>query len=216
MKRACLAVGVLVLSAVLLGGTGESRHFQLPFNMRAAAAAVAATAVISGTPLNADAIISDGPTTYIAARSGGRVGGRAPAPRAAPRAAPSVRSNTNIYIAPTPSYGYGGYGYGGYGYRGPSFGPFGFSTGSFALDAGIGVAELLVREQQRQAFLQNQIKVQRELGKDAATIDQLQREVEAGNARLKELEQQVAAGKQAPAPAQAAAPAPAQALAPAP
>merc|ERR1712118_371147 len=102
------------------------------------------------------------------------------------------------------------------GYRGPSFGPFGFSTGSFALDAGIGVAELLVREQQRQAFLQNQIQVQRELGKDAATIDQLQRGVEAGNARLKELEQQVAAGKQAPAPAQAAAPAPAQALAPAP
>ena len=33
---------------------------------------------------------------------------------------------------------------------------------------------------------------------------------------IKELEQQVAAGKQAPAPAQAAAPAPAQALAPAP
>ena len=59
-KRACLAVGVLILSAVLLCGTGESRHFQLPFSMRAAAAAVAATAVISATPLNADAIISDG------------------------------------------------------------------------------------------------------------------------------------------------------------
>jgi hypothetical protein len=163
--------------------------------------------------LPADAIITDGPTTFIAARSGGRVGGRAPM-RSAPRpSAPRTQNynsgpRTNINVI-TPGVGvyprYGGYGYGGYGGYGGGFGygPFGFSTGSVGLDVGIGVTEMLIREQQRQAFLQNQIQVQRELGRDAATIDQLQREVEAGNARLAELEQKISAEK-AQAPSQAA------------
>jgi hypothetical protein len=134
--------------------------------------------------------------------------------RSAPRSAPRVqnynsapRTNINV-ITPGVGYGgyrggYGGYGYGGYGYGGFGYGPFGLSTGSVGLDVGIGVTEMLIREQQRQAFLQNQIQVQRELGRDAATIDQLQREVEAGNARLAELEQKISAEK-AQAPSQAA------------
>merc|ERR1719353_1211253 len=116
--------------------------------------------------------------------------------RSAPRSAPRVQNynsapRTNINVI-TPG---GGYGCGGFGY-----GPFGLSTGSVGLDVGIGVAEMLIREQQRQAFLQNQIQVQRELGRDAATISELQREVEIGNSRLAELEQKLAAEKgQAPA-----------------
>merc|ERR1712216_214383 len=123
---------------------------------------------------------------------------------ASSRSYSAPRTTNNIYIQPSVVPRYGGYGYGGYGYGGIGYGPFGFSTGSVGLDVGIGVAELLIREQQRQAFLQNQIQVQRELGRDAATISELQREVEIGNSRLAELEQKLAAEKgQAPAQAPA-------------
>merc|ERR1719488_421720 len=138
-----------------------------------------------------------------AARAGGRVGGRAPS---VSRSAPSrSTSTTNVYTAPparttnvyvSPGYG-GGYGYGGYG--GYGYGG-GISTGTYL---GISLVETLIREQQRQAFLQQQLRTQQELGKDQAMIQQLQMQLQEQNAKVEGLKSQQAAGGSGSAPAPA-------------
>lgn len=123
-----------------------------------------------------------------AAKSGGRVGGgggfRA---RSAPRAPvgggsagfarPSV---TVIQTAPSMPFGYGyggGFGYG-FGERLPAVshahldaGGFGMSPGTALGLTAIEIAESLVREQRRQAFLQEQLRIQQQLGKDQGQVD---------------------------------------------
>jgi len=134
-----------------------------------------------------------------AARSGGRVGGRAPVSRSAPSRAPSAISqpHTNVYVSPAPVYGggmgmgygggygggmgmgYGG-GYGG-GFGGGGFGGGGISTGTYL---GISLVETLIREQQRQTYLQQQLRTQQELGRDQAQIAQLQAELAAQSVKV--------------------------------
>lgn len=128
-----------------------------------------------------------------AARSGGRVGGRAPssAARSMPRGGASYAPRggasyaprtTNVYVAPSMGYGYGmGYGMG-YG---------GISPGTYL---GLSLVETLIREQQRQAFLQQQLRTQQELGRDQAMIQQLQAELNAQNAKVEGLKAQQAGG----------------------
>jgi len=116
-----------------------------------------------------------------AGRSGGRVGGRAPAMRSAPSRsyAPRTSSRTNIYVSP--GIGYGGFGYGGvfpgYGYGfggGPGLGTY----------LGLSLAETFLREQQRQAFLEQQLRTQQELGRDQAQIAALQQQLEVQRSRV--------------------------------
>merc|ERR1719379_3197168 len=114
------------------------------------------------------------PMSAEAGRSGGRVGGRAPAPRAptVSRPAPAAMAprTTNVYVAPSPmgmGMGYGGYGMGG-----------GSGVGLYL---GLSVAEAFLREQQRQAYLQQQLKTQQQLGADQAAIQQLQQELAMQN-----------------------------------
>jgi hypothetical protein len=123
-----------------------------------------------------------------AARTGGRVGGRAPVSRSAPRPAAASRSysapSTNVYVNPAPRVyvspgigygGFGGYGYGGYGYGG------GVSPGTYL---GISLVETFMREQQRQAYLQEQLRIQQQLGQDQAKIAQLQNDLAQQNAKV--------------------------------
>jgi len=128
-----------------------------------------------------------------AARSGSRVGGRAPVSRSAPSRSAPAPQHTNVYIAPAPVYG-GGYGYG-YGGGGGFFGG-GISTGAYL---GLSLVDTLIREQQRQAYLQQQLRTQQELGKDQAMIAQLQAELAAQNAKVEGLRAQQ---QQQPATAQ--------------
>eukprot|EP00427_Karlodinium_veneficum_P017746 CAMPEP_0169140850 /NCGR_PEP_ID=MMETSP1015-20121227/43884_1 /TAXON_ID=342587 /ORGANISM="Karlodinium micrum, Strain CCMP2283" /LENGTH=260 /DNA_ID=CAMNT_0009206973 /DNA_START=52 /DNA_END=834 /DNA_ORIENTATION=- len=136
------------------------------------------------------------PDMAEAARSGGRVGGRAPAARSMPRSSSSSNTNvyvnpqpsTNIYVSPGPSlfpgggYGYG-YGYGGYG----GFGGGGISTGTYL---GLSLVDTFIREQQRQQYLQQQLRVQQELGKDQAQIAQLQAELAQQRAKVDNMRQE--------------------------
>jgi hypothetical protein len=147
----------------------------------------------------------------LAARSGGRVGGRArpsmsrsassmsrsASPRAAPKASSSsytAPATTNVYVAPSVSYGGygGGYGYGGFG------GGFGVSPGAYL---GMSLVDTLIREQQRQAYLQQQLKTQQELGKDQAMIQQLQAQLKEQDSKVDALKTKQASEPQAPAPA---------------
>jgi hypothetical protein len=137
----------------------------------------------------------------LAARSGGRVGGRAPVvSRSAPRAAPKASSSsytapatTNVIVAPSVGYGYGGgFGYGGFG------GGFGISPGAYL---GMSVVDSLIREQQRQAYLQQQLRTQQELGKDQAMIQQLQAKLKEQDSKVDALKAKQASEPQAPAPA---------------
>ena len=102
---------------------------------RPALAALLATTLVAA-PLSAEA-----------ARGGGRMGGRAPM-RAAPRMSAPRRSTTNVIVSP--GMGYSGMGYGGMGYGGMGFGV------SPGLYLGVTLAETLLRETQRQQFLQQQ------------------------------------------------------------
>lgn len=129
-----------------------------------------------------------------AARSGGRVGGRVSSTRRAPAPSQARRPVTNVYVAPTMGYGYG-MGYGGYGMGG----------GGTGLYLGLSLAEAFLREQQRQAYLERQLQMQRELGQDQAMIQSLTRELEAQRAKVDGLRAQQE-GSGAPAP-QVAAPA---------
>jgi len=127
-------------------------------------------AALSLSPLDAEA----------AGRSGGRVGGRAPSSsmRSAPRSysAPRTTTRTNIYVSPGMGYGgYGGVFPGGYGYGGgPGFGTY----------LGLSLAESFIREQQRQAFLEQQLRTQQELGRDQAQIAALQQQLEVQKSRV--------------------------------
>ena len=123
------------------------------------------------------------PFSAEAARSGGRVGGRAPSSsmRSAPRAAPA--RTTNVYVQPAMpmGMGYGGMGYGGYGMGGGN---------GMGLYLGLSVAESFMREQQRQVYLQNQLRTQQELGRDQQAIQQLQMELASQNAKVDQLKAQ--------------------------
>merc|ERR1719379_2985271 len=135
------------------------------------------------------------PMSAEAGRSGGRVGGRAPAPRAPTVSRPAMAPRTtNVYVAPSPmgmGMGYGGYGmgYGGYGMGGGN---------GVGLYLGLSVAEAFLREQQRQAYLQQQLKTQQQLGADQAAIQQLQQELAMQNAKVEALKSQGGSTNTAP------------------
>lgn len=145
-----------------------------------------------------------------AGRSGGRVGGRAPTVSRAPARAPASTSSTvarpsvtNVYMAPRPMMGgYGmGYGYGGYGMGGGGNG--------MGLYLGLSVAEAFLREQQRQAYLQQQLRTQQQLGADQAAIQQLQMELANQNAKVDALRSQGGSSNNNPVQPQQAPAAPA-------
>merc|ERR1719475_37640 len=82
-----------------------------------------------------------------------------------------------------------GYGYGG----------FGMSPGMTGAYPGLSLADTLIREQQRQAFLQRQLETQRQLGQDQAMIADLQRQISEQNMKVGQLQaQQSAGGAQVP------------------
>ena len=124
----------------------------LPANLKQTASAVLLAAALVAAPFDAEA---------AGGRSGGRVGGRtSSAPsrsysRPATNSRPAAAGTTNVIV--TPGYGMG-YGYGG----------FGMSPGMTGAYLGLSLADTLIREQQRQAFLQRQLETQRQLGQDQA------------------------------------------------
>jgi len=201
---------VSMLPLILVCGSSLSLHAPLRFPAPAPAFAPARSAAPAATLAHARASLSRDVSDKVAAamlaafvafapcqdaeaaRVGGRVGGRAPVSRSmAPRA--PARRTTNIYVAPTPVYG--GYGYGGFGYS-----PFGggISPGAYL---GLSLVETLVREQQRQAYLQQQLRTQQQLGADQAMIQQLQADLAAQNAKVEGLKLQQQSPGTAPVPA---------------
>ena len=161
---------------------------------RTALAALAA-AVLVAAPMDAEA-----------ARSGGRMGGRAPAMRSAPMRSAPMRGGggygggygggrTNVYVSPGIGMGMSPFGYGyGYGY--------GISPGAYL---GLTLAETLLREQQRQAYLEQQLRTQQQLGQDQAMIQQLQTALAEQSAKVEGLRAQGGGGGGgAAAPAQTA------------
>lgn len=129
----------------------------------------------------------------LAARSGGRMGGggmRSPSmsrsmPRSAPRQAYRPPSRTNVYVAPMVSPMGMGMGMG-YGYS-----PFGMGYGGGGgAYLGLSLVESLLRAQERQAMLQQQLRTQEELGKDQAQIAQIQAELAQQNALVSGLRTQ--------------------------
>merc|ERR1719327_335821 len=110
-----------------------------------------------------------------------------------------MRGGTNVYVSPGMGMGMGmGYGYG--------MSPFGFgiSPGAYL---GLSLAEAFVREQQRQAFLEQQLRTAQELGQDKAMIAQLQSQLNEQNGKVEAIRaRQAAEGGDAPASAPAKAP----------
>ena len=170
-----------------VGGAPPQQHLQ-----RTALAALAA-AVLVAAPMDAEA-----------ARSGGRMGGRAPAMRSAPMRSAPMRGGggygggygggrTNVIISPGIGMGMSPFGYG-YGY--------GISPGAYL---GLTLAETLLREQQRQAYLEQQLRTQQQLGQDQAMIQQLQTALAEQSAKVEGLRAQGGGGGGgAAAPAQTA------------
>ena len=77
--------------------------------------------------------------------------------------------------------GYGmGYGMGGYGMGGPGIGTY----------LGLSLAEAFIREQQRQAFLQQQLRQAQQLGQDQAAIANLQQQLSEQNAKVESMRSQ--------------------------
>jgi len=157
---------------------------------RTALAALAA-AVLVAAPMDAEA-----------ARSGGRMGGRAPAMRSAPMRSAPMRGGggygggygggrTNVIISPGIGMGMSPFGYG-YGY--------GISPGAYL---GLTLAETLLREQQRQAYLEQQLRTQQQLGQDQAMIQQLQTALAEQSAKVEGLRAQGGGGGGAAAAAPA-------------
>ena len=172
-----------------VGHEPPQQHLQ-----RTALAALAA-AVLVAAPMDAEA-----------ARSGGRMGGRAPAMRSAPMRSAPMRGGggygggygggrTNVIISPGIGMGMSPFGYGyGYGY--------GISPGAYL---GLTLAETLLREQQRQAYLEQQLRTQQQLGQDQAMIQQLQTALAEQSAKVEGLRAQGGGGGGgAAAPAQTA------------
>ena len=160
----------------MLGGVPPQQHLQ-----RTALAALAA-AVLVAAPMDAEA-----------ARSGGRMGGRAPAMRSAPMRSAPMRGGggygggygggrTNVIISPGIGMGMSPFGYG-YGY--------GISPGAYL---GLTLAETLLREQQRQAYLEQQLRTQQQLGQDQAMIQQLQTALAEQSAKVEGLRAQGGGG----------------------
>ena len=199
MTVAVLTCGALALlngaAPIVQSRAAPAQMLEVP---KWASAAVLAAAVTLA-PVN-EAVASmdtlDLPTTLLAGRGGGRSGGRvggrvSSAPRAAPRpssvaprsAAPSMAPRTtNVYVAPMGGMGMGyGMGYGGYGMGGGN---------GMGLYLGLSLAETFLREQQRQAYLQQQLRVQQELGQDQAAIQSLQAQLAAQNEKMAGLQQQ--------------------------
>lgn len=112
----------------------------------------------------------------------------AAAPAAVAPAAPAPQV-TNVYMSQPMGYGYGGYG-------------MGMSNSGVGLLVGVELANAFLKEQQRQAYLQQQLKVQQQLGADSAQIAELQRQLAAQNAKVEGLAAQRAAEEGAPTPAQ--------------
>ena len=170
-----------------VGREPPQQHLQ-----RTALAALAA-AVLVAAPMDAEA-----------ARSGGRMGGRAPAMRSAPMRSAPMRGGggygggygggrTNVIISPGIGMGMSPFGYG-YGY--------GISPGAYL---GLTLAETLLREQQRQAYLEQQLRTQQQLGQDQAMIQQLQTALAEQSAKVEGLRAQGGGGGGgAAAPAQTA------------
>jgi len=173
MAIASFAVGLLAFQAPLPAPRQPQALSTTPQAAKAFGAAMLA-ALLTMAPVD---------EAFAAGRSGGRVGGRAPVSRAAPARAPVSRT-TNVYVSPAPAVVYGGgYGYGGYGYGGG----FGISPGAYL---GLSLAETLIRENQRQAYLQQQLRTQQELGRDEAEIAMLQRALAEQNAKIEGLKSQ--------------------------
>ena len=159
-----------------VGREPPQQHLQ-----RTALAALAA-AVLVAAPMDAEA-----------ARSGGRMGGRAPAMRSAPMRSAPMRGGggygggygggrTNVYVSPGIGMGMSPFGYG-YGY--------GISPGAYL---GLTLAETLLREQQRQAYLEQQLRTQQQLGQDQAMIQQLQTALAEQSAKVEGLRAQGGGG----------------------
>lgn len=184
IKMLALGLSSLSFSAPHMGVSAAAPRapvvdMKMPQWVQPAMAAALSAAVVM-TPFSAEA-----------ARSGGRAGGRAPSSsmrssmRSAPRAAPA--RTTNVYVQPAMPMGGMGMGYGGYGYGGGMMGGGGNGLGLYL---GLSVAETFMREQQRQAYLQQQLRTQQELGRDQAAIQQLQMELQAQNAKVEQLKVQ--------------------------
>merc|ERR1740138_1087749 len=71
----------------------------------------------------------------------------------------------------------GGYGYGGGG-------------NGMGLFIGVEVAQMFLKEQQRQAYLKQQLATQQQLGADKAAIESLQRQLSEQNAKMDNLRAQ--------------------------
>lgn len=68
---------------------------------------------------------------------------------------------------------------------------------------GMSVAESFIREQQRQAYLQQQLRTQQELGRDQEAIRNLQMQLAEQNAKVESLRAQQGNSASAPAAAPA-------------
>ena len=105
-------------------------------------------------------------------------------------AAPAAPAPTTVNVINTaPAYGgygggigYGG-GFGGYGMFGPPLSP-----GAWMALTGLELAESFAREQRRQEFYRQQLETQRQLGKDQAAIDQLNKQIAEQDKMLKEMQ----------------------------
>merc|ERR1719478_1185028 len=120
---------------------------------------------------------------------GGSFRPKASSPRAAPRAAAPAASRPSVTIinsAPAMPFG-GGYGYGRPGLFGFG-GGFGLTPGQFLGLSAIELAESIARENRRRAYLEQQMQIQRELGKDQAEIDALQKQLAETNAKMAAME----------------------------
>jgi len=76
----------------------------------------------------------------------------------------------------------------------------GINTGAFL---GFEVVEMFIKEQQRQAYLKQQLATQQQLGADKAAIESLQRQLSEQNAKVDGLRAQQPAGSAPPAGAPA-------------
>merc|ERR1711966_374616 len=98
--------------------------------------------------------------------------------------AASRPSVTIINSAPAMPFG-GGYGYGRPGLFGFGGGyGFGLTPGQFLGLSAIELAESIARENRRRAYLEQQMKVQQQLGKDQADIDALKKQLDETNAKM--------------------------------
>ena len=85
-----------------------------------------------------------------------------------------------------------GFGFSPFGGFGLGYGGFGFGYNP-ALSLGLTLTDVFIREQQRQAYLQQQLETQRQLGQDQAKIAALTAEVQAQEQRMALINQQAKA-----------------------